>query len=296
MSGLSVAAGKKVLLNSGYQIPLIGLGTYLITDAREVHNALDYAFSSGYRLIDTATVYRNEKEIGDALKVLLPKHNLSREDVFIVSKFIPEARDEDFVVKTIEASLNKLQLDYIDLYLIHWPAAKGIPMQSPEHPKYRDIAWKGLVSAQKKGILRSIGVSNYLEKHLKELQENSHGILPAANQVEWHPHYHSPDDLLDYCQKQNIFFQAYSSFGGGKGALTLDPIVQSIAKKLGKTSSQVLLRWATQQNIGVIPKARSQQHIQDNIALDFIIPEEDMKALSNMEYREKYSWDPTTIV
>ncbi|XP_059610849.1 uncharacterized oxidoreductase YtbE-like [Phlebotomus argentipes] len=292
---MSVCARKTVLLNSGHHIPLIGLGTYTITDASILHNSLDYALSSGYRLIDTATVYRNESQIGESLKVLLPKYNLTRKDIFVTSKFIPEAREEEnYVLATVEASLSKLQLDYIDLYLIHWPAARGVSMHSPENAKYRDIAWKGLVSAQKKGLLRSIGVSNYLERHLSELLEKSHGIPPAVNQVEWHPHHHSAE-LLSFCQQHNIFLQAYSSLGGGTGSLTLDPVVQSVAQKLGQTGSQILLRWATQKDIGVIPKARSQHHVEENIALDFSIPEDDMRILSSMSVREKYAWNPANI-
>uniref|UniRef100_A0A1L8E0Q3 Putative voltage-gated shaker-like k+ channel subunit beta/kcnab n=1 Tax=Nyssomyia neivai TaxID=330878 RepID=A0A1L8E0Q3_9DIPT len=294
MSASKLAACKNILLNSGHQIPLIGLGTYLITDPEVVHSALDYALGAGYRHIDTATCYKNELQLGNALKELLPKYNLARDDIFITSKLIPDPKYEEYVLDIVETSVRKLQVDYIDLYLVHWPAAKGVSMHSPENSKFRDITWKGLVGAQKKGLLRSIGVSNYLERHLDELLANSYGIPPAVNQVEWHPHHYSPE-LLEYCEKKGIFLQAYSSFGGGSGFLTEDPFVKDIAKKLGKKESQVLLCWATQKNIGVIPKARSKQHIVDNLALDFDIPEEDMKILDNMEHREKYSWNPEPI-
>ncbi|GAB0091894.1 Aldo-keto reductase [Sergentomyia squamirostris] len=286
---------KNILLNSGHEMPLIGLGTYTITDPTVLHDALDYALGAGYRHIDTATVYRNEAFIGNSLKILLPKYNLTREDLFITSKFIPLAKDnESYVIEAVEASLRNLQLNYLDLYLIHWPAARGIPMQSSENAKFRNIAWTGLISAQKKGLCRSIGVSNYLENHLKEVLEHPLGIPPAVNQVEWHPHHHSPD-LLDFCRLQNIFLQAYSSLGGGQGLLTQDPVVQRVATKIRKSGSQVLLQWAVQKGVGVVPKARSKQHIEDNIALDFTIPEDDMKLLDHMEHRQKYAWDPANV-
>lgn len=247
---------------------------------------------------DTASGYHNEREIGDALKQLLPKYELNREQIFITSKLVPRVNQtKQDVIDTVKQSLNDLQTSYIDLYLIHWPGAIGIPVESAENKKYRQSTFEALVSCQKEGLCRSIGVSNYTVKHLKELLEQcTDEIRPTVNQVEWHPHYHQPE-LLDFCRKESIFLQAYSSLGSSNTtALRDDPVVQEIATKLQKTPSQVLLRWAFQQNIGILPKARSKSHIEENFDLDLVIPENDMKQLSVMSVTHKYAWNPETVV
>lgn len=247
---------------------------------------------------DTASGYHNEKEIGDALKDLLPKYNLTRGEIFITSKVVPRRNQtQQQVIETVKHSIDELQTDYIDLYLVHWPGAIGIPVESSENPHYRKSTFDALSICLKEGLCKAIGVSNYTVRHLTELLEQcTDGIRPAVNQVEWHPHYNQ-QELFDFCRKEAIFLQAYSSLGSsGSTALRDDPIVQAIAKKLGKTPSQILLRWATQQNIGIVPKARSKNHIEENIALDFIIPEENMQTLNNMQHTYKYAWNPDPIV
>lgn len=272
------------------------VGTFQIIGGQLIHNVLDLALAAGYRHFDTAVVYRNEEQIGSALKELLPKYKLRRQDIFITSKLIPIAsKGPDYVATTVKASLRQLQTDYIDLYLIHWPGVSGIPVTHPENVRYRLETWRKFVELQSSGVIRSIGVSNFTIRHLTELMSSS-GVVPSVNQVEWHPHFHQPD-LLDFCRKNSIFLQAYSSLGtSNQSDLRNDPRIVAIANKLQRTPSQVLLRWALQQDIGIIPKARSQGHIEENIALNFEIPSMDMDLLSNMMVNEKYAWNPESVV
>lgn len=155
-----------------------------------------------------------------------------------------------------------------------------------------------LTQLHKAGLLKSIGVSNFLISHLEELKNNcaSEVRVPAVNQVEWHPRHNQPE-LLAYCREQGIFLQAYSSLGSSNAvSLRHDPTVVRIAEKLGKSASQVLLRWAFQQNIGILPKASSRAHIVENIDLDFALPDDAMKALEQIEVKEKYAWNPEVVV
>nr|XP_023023609.1 uncharacterized protein LOC111511824 [Leptinotarsa decemlineata] len=271
----------KVELNSGDLMPLIGLGTSRLNEQELVRNSLDFALASGYRLIDSATVYRNEELIGKALKELLPKYNLTRKDVFITTKLASYDQGETAYM-ALERSLKNLNTDYVDLYLIHSPRVVGVNLSDSQISQRRDQSWKQLVRAKKNGLTKNIGVSNYDIEHLSELLKNDHGVKPAVNQVKWNPHYHQ-DDLLRFCQKEGILLQAYSSLGGtGDKDLLNDEEIKKIALKLGKSPAQVLLRWAFQENIAVIPKARSKEHLEQNIDLNFIIPEADMKILNSI--------------
>jgi diketogulonate reductase-like aldo/keto reductase len=152
-----------------------------------------------------------------------------------------------------------------------------------------------LTDLKKQGILRSAGVSNFEVRHLQEFVDDSNFETPAVNQVEWHPRNHN-SSLLDYCREKGIFLQAYSSLGtSGSSSLREDSTVREIAQKLGRTPVQVLLRWAYQQNIGVLPKASSKAHIDENIDLDFVIPDDDMNTLSGLKAKEKFAWNPQTV-
>lgn len=213
--------------------------------------------------------------------------------------------------ESLKESVRKLDCDYVDLYLIHWPGVHGLNASNSNNSRLRDESWKQMTKGVRDGLAKNIGVSNYLVRHLKELLANDHGIKPAVNQVssietnqfswrivklqvEWHPHYH-PEDLLQFCLKEGILLQAYSSLGGtGNPDLLSDHRVESIAKKLGKTPAQVLLKWALQQNIAIIPKARSRARIEEDIDLDFEIPQSDMEVLNNFN-PNKYAWDPESI-
>lgn len=254
------------------------------------------ALAAGYRHFDTAVVYRNEEQIGSALKELLPKYKLRRDEIFLTSKLIPIAnKGPEYVATTVKNSLRQLQTDYIDLYLIHWPGVSGIPVTHPDNVRYRLDTWQQFIALQKAGLIRSIGVSNFTVRHLNELINHS-GVVPSVNQVEWHPHFHQPE-LHDFCRRNAIFLQAYSSLGtSNQSDLRSDARVVAIANRLQRTPSQVLLRWAMQQSIGIIPKARSKGHIEENFDLNFDIPASDMDLLSNMMVNEKYAWNPESVV
>ncbi|KAG5880450.1 hypothetical protein JTB14_028783 [Gonioctena quinquepunctata] len=274
-----LAKDQRFKLNSGDLMPLVGFGTYQIYDDL-VRSSLDAALGAGYKLIDTAAGYQNEKDIGRALKELLPKYNLTRKDIFITSKLSPRDHGEK-AYQALELSLKNLDCQYIDLYLIHSPNANGVDPSSSENSKLRSESWKQLVKGKKNGLTRNIGVSNYNVQHLTELLNNIHGVKPTVNQVLWNPFYHK-DDLLELCRKESILLQAYSSLGGtGNRNLLDNPEVNKIAQRLGKTPSQVLLRWPLQQNIAVIPKSRTKKYIEENIDLNFIIPESDIKLLNS---------------
>ncbi|EAT41050.1 AAEL007275-PA [Aedes aegypti] len=286
-------------LNTGHMIPMIGFGTYQVHGSDLIYRTLDYALKAGYRHIDTAVVYRNEEHIGNALKKLLPKYNLKREDIFITSKLISQVnKGEAFVEELVLKSLANLQTEYIDLYLVHWPGVSGLQISHPDNVKYRKCTWNVLSRLHREGKCRSIGVSNYTVKHIRELLADCNGVRPAVNQVEWHPHYFQLE-LLDLCRSEGIFLQAYSSLGtSGSSSLREDPVVADVASRLGRSSAQVLLRWALQREIGVLPKARSQDRIEENIALDFEIPLEDMKLLDELKNTSgmKYAWNPDAVV
>lgn len=195
----------------------------------------------------------------------------------------------------MKTSLSNLKTKYIDLYLIHWPGVSGLDIKNKENQNYRYNTWKTLVKLQKEGLIRSVGVSNYTVRHLEELLENCEGVPPSVNQVEWHPRFHQTE-LLKYCRENGIFLQAYSSLGtSSETSLREDPEILKIAKKLGKTSSQILLRWSYQQNIGILPKASSKGHIDENFDLDFEIPEELLDKLNHLDQHKKFAWDPTVI-
>lgn len=195
----------------------------------------------------------------------------------------------------VRESLTNFETNYIDLFLIHWPGVLELPKTSNEVIEYRHAAWKALEKFQKNGIIRSIGVSNFMIKHLEALK-NVTNVLPALNQVEYHPRLHE-DSLVKYCKENDILIQAYSSLGSSRHtSLRLDPTIVSIADRLNKSPSQILLRWAYQNNIAIIPKASSKKHLAENISLDFTIPAEDMTILNNFEQTMRVAWDPNNVI
>ncbi|KAF7990380.1 hypothetical protein HCN44_000185 [Aphidius gifuensis] len=291
-----MTAYKCVQLSSGFNMPMVGLGTFQITGVNRIQQVIDDAIRVGYRSIDTAEVYRNEEDIGFVLNQVLNKYNLTRGDIFLTTKLSPSSHgDPDKIINSVYTSLRALGTSYIDLYLIHWPGASRIPESASKNIELRTTTWQTLVELKNKGVIRSIGVSNYNIRHLEQLLKNCGGVRPAVNQVECHPHYRQAE-LIDFCKKENIHVQAYSSLGTSTNvSLIKEPRVCQIAKELDVSPARVLLKWALQQDISVIPKASQTSHIEDNFNLDFKLSDEHMTRLSDLS-QKKYAWNPDNVI
>lgn len=274
-------------------MPTLGLGTFKMKNDMELEEALNCAIMNGYRLIDTAEVYHNEHIIGRCLPLILAKYGLDRRDIFITTKLGPKCMDPTKVRTAVETSLERLGLDYVDLYLIHWPAKQGMKSDDSRHAALRKQCWETLEDIYTNtSMLKAIGVSNYTCRHMDELFAYC-TIKPAVLQSELHPD-HLQEDLLDKCQSNAIHFQAYSSLGSG--VLACDGRFSSVAAKYQKTVPQVLLRWAIEKNCSVIPKSTNKNHIIANSKIfDFSLSTDDIKVIQDMTAYEKYCWDPRRV-
>lgn len=288
----SLTSDPGVRLNTGASMPLLGLGTYKLVGAEQVLEAVDAALAAGYRSFDSAAVYRNEADVGTALRELLPKYGLSREDVFVTSKLGPKDQGPG-AKEAAERSLTELGLGYIDLYLIHWPGTQGLEVSDPRNTGNRAQSWAALEELHSQGKLKAIGVSNYTPDHMRALLQSC-TVTPALLQVEFHPRLVQPE-LRALCEEHGVSFQAYTSLG--RGELLSDPAVLEVAKSCSRTPAQVLLRWAVQQNIGVLPKSCTPERIQTNGAIfDFSLSCDDMNKLTALDCGQRFCWDPSHVV
>lgn len=277
MSFEKLAINAKVVLNNGVEMPVFGLGTYLSGSGRETKDMVLYALEIGYRHIDTARSYGNERDIGEVIK----KSGLPREELFITTKLWNSDHGFHRALAAFEESCEDLGLDYVDLYLIHWPVQN-----------LRNESWRALEKLQVEGKCRSIGVSNYTINHLKELFDIS-PVIPAVNQVEFSPFLYQKD-LLEFCRMNNIQFESYSPLT--KGHMLGDPRLSKMAQKYSKSPAQILIRWTLQKEVVVIPKSSRKERIRENAdVFDFVISPEDMDALDAFNKNLRVSWDPTTI-
>ena len=277
---MSLNINTKIKLNNGVEIPLLGLGTWEIREGETIIDAIRLAISKGYRHIDTARIYGNEKGVGKGLKLSLEEQGLAREDIFITTKLWINSFKYEKALKAFNRSLNNLGLDYVDLYLLHWP-----------EPLYRQEAWKALESILKEGKARSIGVSNYYQNHLDELLSEA-DIIPAVNQVEFTPYLYLKE-LKEYCDNKGIRLEAYSPLT--RGRKLKDSKLMDIAKKYNKSSAQILIRWGLQHEVIEIPKSSKGDHIIENSKVfDFTISEDDMALLDKFnEGLYLGIWNPT---
>jgi len=277
---MNLNINTKVKLNNGVEMPLFGLGTWEITEGETIINAVRLAISNGYRLIDTAPIYINEKGVGKGLKLSLEELGLRREDIFITTKLWVSSFKHEEALKAFNRSLNDLGLDYVDLYLLHWP-----------EPTYRQEAWKVLESILKEGKARSIGVFNFYQNHLDELLSGA-DIIPAVNQVEFSPYLYLKE-LKEYCENKGIRLEAYSPLTRGKKLV--DSKLLDIANKYKKSSAQILIRWGLQHNVIEIPKSSKEDHIIENSKIfDFTISEDDMALLDKFDEGLYFGfWNPT---
>lgn len=253
-----------VFLNNDCTMPLLGLGLYKITDDAEAETAITAAVQNGYRLFDTASAYKNEEFVGHALA----KCGIPRKDLFVTTKIWNNAQRLGDVEASLQRSLDRLSLDYIDLYLIHWPV-----------PGCFLNTWKDMEKILESGRALSIGVSNFEIRHLEELRRVS-GIVPAVNQIECHPLCY-PKELIEYCQANGIQVQAYAPLA--RGAYLDNDILCVLGTKYAHTPAQVGLRWAIQKGISVIPKSTHPERIASNARIfDFTIDQEDMDLLDTL--------------
>jgi len=262
---------KKLSLNDGQKIPIVGFGTYKATDQEGIE-AVSTAISSGYSLIDTAAIYGNEEAVGKGIKA----SGVLREDIFVTTKLWRESLGYESTKKEFEKSLIRLDLDYIDLYLIHWPAnAKNYA----NWQKTNADTWRAMEELQAEGKIKSIGVSNFFQEHLEALFQTAN-VIPAVNQIEFHPGYWQ-QELTAYCKNQNIVVESWSPLARGK--VFENKVLQAIAKKHNKSVSQVCLRWIIQHDVIVIPKSTSPGRIRENIALfDFELTPAEMEKINKL--------------
>lgn len=269
---------QTIILNNGISMPILGLGVWKTKSGKECKEAVLNALEAGYRHIDTARIYDNELDVGQAIR----ESGISRKEIFITTKLWNADQGSDKTRKALENSLDRLGIDFVDLYLIHFPVTSK-----------RMDSWKELEKLYHDKLCKAIGVSNYTIIHLTELLKNSQ-ITPAVNQVEFHP-FLNQIHLLEYCKKHKIQLEAYSPLAHGQKIE--DPTIAKIAQKYDKTPAQILIRWAIEQKIVVIPKSIKKERIIENSKVfDFAISEEDMKILNSLDEDFRTCWDPSEVV
>lgn len=272
---MSLALDSTLPLQNGTAIPRLGLGVFRAGESTQA--AVEAAFECGYRHIDTAAVYRNEEGVGAAIRAV----GLPREQLFITTKLWRDADTTDKAREAIEASLQRLGLGYVDLYLMHWPLDRG-----------RVEAWQGMHAALEEGGTNAIGVSNFEARHLEDLIARTN-IVPAVNQIELHPFWQR-SECVDYCRSRNIAVEAWGPLT--KGQRLEDQALVDIATACGKTTAQVLIRWSLQRGFICIPKSSNPERIAQNAdVFDFELSPHQMATLDDMEegYRTAPGWDPT---
>lgn len=264
-----------ITLNNGVAMPRLGLGVYRATPGDETRRAVLAALEAGYRHIDTAKYYRNEADVGRALR----ESGIPRQDVFVTTKLANMDHGYDRALRACRESLDKLELDVVDLYLIHWPVEE-----------LRGETWAALEQLQAEGLCRAIGVSNYTLRHLDEIADHAQ-VVPAVNQVEFSP-FLNQRGLLARCRALGVQLEAYSPLT--KGRRFDHPAIQAAARRYGRTPAQVLVRWALQHDLVVIPKSSRPERIRENAAVfDFSLAPDTMAVLDGLDEGLRTSWDPT---
>ncbi|MCT2342540.1 aldo/keto reductase [Bacillales bacterium AN1005] len=268
----------KLKLHNGTEIPILGLGTYSADGGRTTAETVKAALELGYRSIDTASFYNNEKEVGEGIK----ESAVYRGDIFVTTKLWNDDHGYDKALKAFEASLQRLDLNYVDLYLIHWPGKD----------KFVET-WKALERLYDEGLVKAIGVSNFKEHHLKTLMSASNE-KPVVNQIELHPRLTS-ETLREYCKRMDIKVEAWSPLANGR--LLNEPTINYIAKKHGRTPAQIILRWHIQNDIIIIPKTSSKKRLVENASIfDFRLSMEEMNLIDSLNMNERIGQDPDKLL
>ncbi|MBK5443067.1 aldo/keto reductase [Peribacillus sp. TH24] len=265
-------------LHNGVKMPWFGLGVFKVEEGPELVNAVKVAIKHGYRSIDTAAIYENEEGVGQGIREGLKEAGISREDLFVTSKVWNADLGYESTIAAYETSLKKLGLEYLDLYLIHWPV----------QGKYKE-AWKALETLYKEGKVKAIGVSNFQIHHLKDVIKDAE-VKPMVNQVECHPRL-TQQEVQAFCKEQGIQLEAWSPLM--QGELLDNEVLQEIATKYGKSVAQVILRWDLQNGIVTIPKSTKEHRIVENSSVfDFELTEEDMNRISDLNQNHRVGPDP----
>ncbi|MGL9726797.1 aldo/keto reductase [Enterococcus sp. DIV0756] len=256
-----------ITMNDGHQLPAVGLGTYQIRGGEGLDQVLT-AIQDGYRLLDTSTNYDSEGIVGEAIR----RSGIPRSEFFVTTKLPGKYHHYEDALMMIQESLFRMGLDYFDLYLIHWPLPKrGLYVE----------AWKAMVTAQKLGLIRSIGVSNFEPEHLDKIISET-GVTPAVNQIEIHP-YWVQERMVKADKDRGIITEAWSPLGRGSDALK-EAVITELAEKYGKTPAQIILRWHAQRGIVPIPKSRNLQHQRENLAIfDFELTQTEIERINLLE-------------
>nr|BAF34656.1 benzil reductase [Bacillus subtilis] len=267
-----------VKLHNGVEMPWFGLGVFKVENGNEATESVKAAIKNGYRSIDTAAIYKNEEGVGIGIK----ESGVAREELFITSKVWNEDQGYETTLAAFEKSLERLQLDYLDLYLIHWPGKD----------KYKDT-WRALEKLYKDGKIRAIGVSNFQVHHLEELLKDAE-IKPMVNQVEFHPRL-TQKELRDYCKAQGIQLEAWSPLM--QGQLLDNEVLTQIAEKHNKSVAQVILRWDLQHEVVTIPKSIKEHRIIENADIfDFELSQEDMDKIDALNKDERVGPNPDELL
>lgn len=276
---MAIEITTPIELNHGGPMPLFGLGTFRSPEGGPTRDAVTWALDAGYRHVDTAAIYGNEASVGEAIR----EHDVPRDEIFVTTKLAKGDHGYDSALRAFDASLERLGLDSVDLYLIHWPG--GGP---------RKESWRALEEILEGGRARAIGVSNYMVDHLEELLDHG-SVVPAVNQLELHPfNYGSRKDVVDFCRDHDIAVEGYSPLT--KAKRLENETVRAIADVHGKTGAQVLLRWAVQHRFITIPKSTNRDRIRENADLfDFELEDAEMERLDGLDQDLTTSWDPRDV-
>ena len=256
-------------LSESVRIPQIGLGTFDLKE-ESILNGLE----AGYRLLDTAWQYRNECEVGKAIK----HSGLKREEIFITTKIWTDFIRSGEIEKALHESLENLTLDYIDLLLIHWPATGY------------ESAWEKMIELREKGLVKNIGVSNFTAQMIDNISVS--GVLPVVNQIESHPYFQN-DEVIDFCKEKNIMPQAWCPLGGSYSDLKNNPLFEELSGKYSKSPAQIILRWHIQRNMLIIPRTQNKERLRDNMDIfDFELSSEDVKKINSLNTGRRMGADP----
>ncbi|MBL1225095.1 aldo/keto reductase [Enterococcus sp. BWR-S5] len=264
-------------LANGNLIPRLGLGVWRVEDGDQVIDSVKWALQAGYRLIDTAAVYKNEEGVGEGIR----QSGVPREEIFVTTKLWNDDQGYESALEAFDISLNKLGLDYVDLYLIHWPVKD----------KYKD-SWKAMEEIYASGRAKAIGVSNFHEHHIKDLLTTAK-VKPMVDQIELHPTL-TQEPLRAYLKQEGIAVEAWSPLG--QGTILKDPVLVEIGKKYGKSAAQVIIRWHLQNDIIVIPKSVHEERIKENFdVFDFELSSEDIDRINQLNSDERLGSNPDSF-